>query len=72
MTVAFLYHWFDWPQGSVLTNLIASGVCVGFAGWRIVKRFNRLHAHLELVHGHLKLIHEHQMANTPKKRTPSK
>jgi len=28
MLLAFLYHWFDWPQGSVLTNLIASVVWV--------------------------------------------
>lgn len=74
--IGFLYHWFDWPSGSVLTNLIASAVCVAFAGWRIVKRFNRrfdrLHSHLDLVHGHIKLVHEHQLAHTPKPRQTRK
>ena len=65
MTVGFLYHWFDFPDGSVLTNLIASAVCVAFAGWRIVKHINK---HFARIHDHLGLIHAHQLAHTPKPR----
>ena len=64
--IAFLYHWFDFPDGSVLTNLIASAVCVAFAGWRIVKHINK---HFARIHDHLGLIHAHQVANTPAAKT---
>ena len=76
--IAFLYHWFDFPQGSVLTNLIASAVCVGLAGWKILAKMRQhheaLHAHLAEVHDHVKLIHAHQVAPkaAPKKPTAKK
>jgi hypothetical protein len=71
--IGFLYHWFDFPDGSVLTNLIASAVCVGLAGWKILAKMRdhaeAMHMHLDDVHAHVKLIHEHQLAHTPKRQT---
>ena len=81
--IGFLYHWFDWPSGSVLTNLIASGVCVGLAGWKLLAKLRKNHAHMQAqvddlhdhiraVHAHVKLVHDHQLANTPKPRQTRK
>ena len=63
--IAFLYHWFDWPNGAVLTNLIATAVCVGLAGWKLLRKMHQIHEHL-------RLIHAHQIANTPKPRQTRK
>lgn len=72
--IAFLWHWFDWPQGSVLTNLIASAVCVGLAGWKILAKLHRMHEHQKEMHDDLRIVHEHvkvvhaELAKVPKRR----
>lgn len=48
-----LQDWFGWPDGAVLTNLIASAIWVGFGVWRIVKSQRKLHEKLDKVHKHL-------------------
>ena len=52
----FLHDWFGWPDGAVLTNLVATAICVAF-GWRkIVKLFRshrELHDKLDALHDHL-------------------
>jgi hypothetical protein len=65
-----LHDWFSWPNGSVLTNLVASGICVLFAAWRIFKKLNKIHEHVKLVHAHVTLIHDHQLAHSvaPKRK----
>lgn len=61
MIASFVRDWFGFPNGSVLTNLVASGICVLFAAWRIIKKLNLIHEHVKLVHAHLKVIHDHQL-----------
>jgi hypothetical protein len=48
-----LHDWFGWPDGSVLTNLVASAICVGVGVWRLVKSHRALHAKLDRLHKHL-------------------
>ncbi len=50
---SFLSHWFGFPDGAVLTNLVASGICVGFGVWRIIKSHSKLHSKLDRIHKHL-------------------
>ena len=49
-----LHSWFGWPDGSVLTNLVASVLCF-VAGWwfALRKHVKKLHAKLDKVHTHL-------------------
>lgn len=54
IVAAFLHDWFAWPNGAVLTNLVASAIWVSLAAWRLVKRLNRIHAHAEAAHEHAK------------------
>ena len=57
---AFLYGWFTWPGGSVLTNLVASFLFAAPILWRVVlwarkeeKSRKELHAKIDRVHEHL-------------------
>jgi hypothetical protein len=49
-----LHNWFGWPDGSVLTNLVASAICFA-AGWwfALRKHVKALHKKLDKVHSHL-------------------
>jgi hypothetical protein len=70
--IGFLYHWFDWPSGSVLTNLIASAVCVGLAGWKILAKLHRMHEHQKEMHDEVRIVRQHQLEHTPKPRQTRK
>lgn len=59
MTVGFLWHWFDFPGGSVLTNLVASVIWASLILWRLIKHMRGVHQHLDDVHEHLRMVHEH-------------
>ena len=65
MIAAFLWHWFDFPNGGVLQNLVASGICVLFAAWRIFVKLNVIHKHAEAAHMHAKAAHDHVLKNVP-------
>lgn len=41
--MSVLISWFGFPNGSVLTNLIASGLAASFTVWRISKRLKNHH-----------------------------
>lgn len=63
--LASLFHdWFGWPDGAVLTNLVASVICVGFGVWRIVKSHRRLHKRLDALHTHVLDLHAHHGVHT--------
>lgn len=64
------HDWFSWPDGAVLTNLVASAIWVGFATWRIFKKLNVIHRHAEAAHAHARAAHDHVVANVPVKRPP--
>lgn len=61
-----LHDWFGWPDGSVLTNLVAwlIGVVMGLGipVWKLFKK-------LEQIHHHTSATHAHVVANVPVKRT---
>ena len=40
----WLWAWFGFPNGSVLTNLVASGLAAGFTIWRVGKKLKTHHA----------------------------
>lgn len=48
-----LHDWFGWPDGAVLTNLIASAICVAFGAWRLWKHLRGVHSKLDRLHAHL-------------------
>ena len=52
----FIHDWFSWPDGAVLTNLVASAICVGVGIWRLRKT---VHRKLEEMHDHIRAIHRH-------------
>ena len=56
---AFAYGWFDWPDGSVLTNLVASAICAAFAIRWVGRWLGRFHARLDSHDEKLDRIHEH-------------
>ena len=64
--IGFLYHWFDWPNGGVLQNLIAwiIGLLMGASVpvWKLFKKLDRMHEHISL-------IHAHQLLHTPARQT---
>lgn len=65
--IAGIFHdWFGWPNGAVLTNLVASAICVGFGVWRIVKSHRKLHKHVAELHTHVLDLHRHHGVETTK------
>lgn len=68
MTGSFLTVWFGWPNGAVLTNLVASAIWLGFAAWRLLRKMNAIHEHVQRVHDHVKLVHQHQIDHAPKRK----
>jgi hypothetical protein len=53
---SLLHDWFSWPDGAVLTNLIASFVWAlpGWLIYRVVrKHLDRLHEKIDRLHRHL-------------------
>lgn len=63
---SLLHDWFSWPDGSVLTNLVASAICVGFGVWRIIRSHKKLHRKLEQMHDHILDLHRHHGVKTTK------
>lgn len=59
MIASLLHDWFAWPDGSVLTNLIASGICVGLGAWRLAKWMRRIHRSHEALHARVDELHRH-------------
>ena len=53
---SWLSDWFGFPNGAVLTNLVASAICVGVGIWRLRKT---VHQKLEEMHNHIRDIHKH-------------
>ena len=53
MLGSFLHDWFSFPDGAVLTNLVASGICVGAGVWKIIRSHRALHAKRDRIHKHL-------------------
>lgn len=53
MIASTLHDWFGWPDGAVLTNLIASALWVGAGAWKIWKSHQKLHEKLDRLHRHL-------------------
>lgn len=49
MIGSVVHDWFGWPDGAVLTNLIASLVW-GVVAWRKIRK---LHKHVLGIHDHL-------------------
>jgi ABC-type nickel/cobalt efflux system permease component RcnA len=58
VTASLVHDWFGWPDGAVLTNLIASAICVAFGMWRAVKWLRRIHHHAEQAASHAKKASE--------------
>lgn len=56
--LALIHEWLGWPNGAVLTNLVASAITVGFGVWRVLKSHAKLHAKIDRVHKHLGLDEE--------------
>ncbi len=55
---AVLWHWFDFPGGGVLQNLVASGFAF-VAGLLVGRAWSkRLHAKIDTVHQHVLDLHE--------------
>lgn len=56
MIASLLHDWFAWPDGSVLTNLIAwvigLGCGLGPTLWRIRKKLDAMHTHILDLHRH--------------------
>ena len=53
MTASLWQSWFGWPNGAVLTNLVASAICIGAGVWKIVRSHRALHDKLDRIHKHL-------------------
>lgn len=77
MVASLLHDWFAWPDGAVLTNLVASAICIGLGAWRIVKWLKKihrsheqLHAHVAELHTHVLDLHRHHGVETTKKGDP--
>lgn len=78
IVASFLHDWFGFPNGSVLTNLVASAICVAVGAWRIVKwlkkvhrSHERLHEHVAELHTHVLDLHRHHgVETTPRKESP--
>lgn len=71
-----LHDWFGWPDGSVLTNLVAwlIGLLMGLGVpvWRIFRKLDVIHQHAAAAHEHAKNTHAHVVANVPVKRARPK
>lgn len=73
-----LHEWFSWPNGSVLTNLVASmigfvvGVTVPLA--RLFRKVNAMHDHVADLHAqtheHLVAVREHLVAIRERQDSP--
>ena len=57
--VHVLHDWFGYPDGAVLTNLVASAICVGFGVWKLIGHLNRVHRRLDSLHEKQDRLHKH-------------
>lgn len=60
-----MHDWFGWPNGAVLTNLVASAICIVLGAWKVVlwakkmrQSHDELHAKIDRVHSHLGIEQE--------------
>ena len=67
MIASLTHDWFGWPNGAVLTNLVASAICILLGAWKIIlwaKKLSRshdeLHGKIDRVHTHLGLDEENK------------
>lgn len=59
MIASLVHDWFGWPNGAVLTNLVASAICVALGAWKIIVWARKLAASHDDLHKKLDKVHTH-------------